>query len=173
MQKTVIIINGKGGVGKDTLCACAARHYKVRNISSVDPIKEIAARYGDWNGQKDARSRKFLADLKQLFTDYNDLPFRYQCRQYEEFMQTDDELMFVHIREGKEIAKLAEWIPTACVTLLVKRGQENGKWGNASDDNVEDYPYDQIYRNEKPLEEMDADFCAFLQSFLEKEAAVC
>lgn len=166
MNKTVIIINGKGGVGKDTLCDFAARHYKVRNISAVTPIKEIAAKYGGWEGQKDARSRKFLADLKQLFVDYNDLPFQYQCQQYEEFMQTEEEILFVHIREGEEIAKLKAWIPTVCITLLVEREQENSNWGNASDDNVRDYSYDYIYYNKKPLEEAEEDFCGFLQSIL-------
>ena len=164
MNKTVIIINGRGGVGKDTLCECAARHYKVRNISSVDIIKEIAARYGGWEGQKDATSRKFLADLKQLFADYNDLPFVYQCRQYEEFMRTDEEILFVHIREAQEIAKFKAWVPTACVTLLVRRGEESDAWGNAADDQVAEYAYDYVYENKKPLEEVEEDFLGFLTS---------
>jgi Lrp/AsnC family leucine-responsive transcriptional regulator len=42
MKKLVVVINGAGGVGKDTLCSFAAQEYKVRNISSVDPIKELA-----------------------------------------------------------------------------------------------------------------------------------
>ena len=32
MNKAVIIINGAGGVGKDTICDLAAKHFKVRNI---------------------------------------------------------------------------------------------------------------------------------------------
>ncbi len=165
-MKTVIIINGRGGVGKDTLCACAARHYKVRNISSVDVIKEIATKYGGWEGQKDPKSRKFLADLKQLFADYNDLPFVYQCGQYEQFMQTDEEILFVHIREAAEIAKLVAWVPTLCITLLVQRGDGVAAWGNAADDDVDDYDYDYIYHNDKPLDEVEADFCSFLERIL-------
>ena len=46
MEKTVIVINGAGGVGKDTLCEFAEKHYKVMNISSITPIKEIAAMCG-------------------------------------------------------------------------------------------------------------------------------
>lgn len=42
MNKIVIIINGRGGVGKDTLCDFAAKHYKVENISSITPIKDLA-----------------------------------------------------------------------------------------------------------------------------------
>ena len=71
MKKAVIVINGAGGVGKDTLCDLAAKHFKVYNVSSITPIKEIAALCG-WDGSKDDRSRKFLADLKQISVEYND-----------------------------------------------------------------------------------------------------
>ena len=48
-MKLTIVINGKGGVGKDTLCRFAAERYKTRNISSITPIKELAAACG-WQG---------------------------------------------------------------------------------------------------------------------------
>lgn len=35
MKKIVIIINGNGGVGKDTLCDFAAEKYKVTNVSAI------------------------------------------------------------------------------------------------------------------------------------------
>lgn len=39
MNKIVIIINGVGSVGKDTLCKLASKHFKVRNISSIVTYK--------------------------------------------------------------------------------------------------------------------------------------
>ena len=99
MKKTVIVINGAGGVGKDTLCDIAAKHFKVRNISSVTPIKEIAAMTG-WNGAKDDKSRKFLSDLKSLCANYNDFPTVWAKAQYDDFLTTDEQILFVHIREG-------------------------------------------------------------------------
>ena len=51
MKKTVIVINGAGGVGKDTLCDAVALHLPTCNISSITPIKEIARTFG-WNGEK-------------------------------------------------------------------------------------------------------------------------
>ena len=42
MKKVAIVINGGGGVGKDTLCDLAAKHFKTINISTIDPIKELA-----------------------------------------------------------------------------------------------------------------------------------
>ena len=76
MNKIVIIINGRGGVGKDTLCDFAAKHYKVENISSITPIKDLAKLCG-WGGEKNEKSRKFLSDLKQLLIDYNEYPTQY------------------------------------------------------------------------------------------------
>ena len=52
MKKTVVVINGRGGVGKDTLCAFAAERYSVQNSSAITPIKEMAEIIG-WRGEKD------------------------------------------------------------------------------------------------------------------------
>ena len=38
----IYVINGSGGTGKDTVCDITAKYYKVRNISSITPIVEIA-----------------------------------------------------------------------------------------------------------------------------------
>lgn len=167
-DKVLIIINGKGGVGKDTLCDFAGQHFSVRNVSSITPIKEIAAKYG-WKGEKTPKARKFLADLKEVFTQYNDLPTNYLLQQYEEFLSGEEELMFAHIREGKEIDKLKQRVSGKCITLLVKRmrdGPEN--WGNTSDDEAENYPYDFVYENHLPLDEAENDFLRFLREMLQE-----
>ncbi len=165
-KKRLIVINGKGGVGKDTLCGFAGKYYRVRNVSSITPIKEIAAAYG-WKGEKTPKARKFLADLKEAFTQYNDLPTSYLFQQYQEFSAGEEELMFVHIREGREIDKLKEKIPNQCITLLIKRPLEGIEtWGNASDDEVEQYSYDYVYENTKPLEAAEEDFLSFLKRIL-------
>ena len=164
MQKTAIVINGAGGVGKDTLCALAARHFRVRNISSVTPIKEVAALCG-WDGAKDDRSRKFLSDLKRLTADYNDIPTRWAVARYREFLDSPDEdILFVHIREPEEIRKFVEATGGAAKTLLVRGGSRfvKGSYGNVSDDGVENYTYDYYYANEKTLPEAEEEFCALL-----------
>ena len=68
MRKQVFIINGQGGVGKDTICNCAAQYFRVRNVSSITPIVEIA-RFAGWDGQKTLAARRLLSQLKQAFTD--------------------------------------------------------------------------------------------------------
>ena len=79
MKKTIIIINGTGGAGKDTFVSFCAEFEKVLNISAVDKVKEAAAILVGWNGEKDEVSRKLLVDLKQLSIAYNDAPTKYIC----------------------------------------------------------------------------------------------
>ena len=165
-EKLVIVINGSAGVGKDTLCEFAASEYKTMNVSSITPILSIARAYG-WDGVKDAKGRKLLAQLKKAFTDYNDYPLQYLCDKYSEFVKNDDKIMFVHIREGSAIKKFRDRVDLPCVTLLVHRNAVDCKvWGNASDDSVEDFDYDYHYGNECPLSEAKDDFLCFLQSVL-------
>lgn len=165
MKKIVIIINGNGGSGKDTLCNFANEKYKIKNISSITPIKNIARHYG-WNGEKDSKSRKFLADLKKTFVEYNDLPFQFLTAEYEFFLHDDANILFVHIRESSEIDKLKNYVEIPCVTLLIRRNKYSKKWGNDPDDQVENYAYDYIYHNDKPLSDAKDDFCIFLQNIL-------
>lgn len=38
-KKMIVIINGKGGVGKDTLINSVSKIFRVKNVSSITPIK--------------------------------------------------------------------------------------------------------------------------------------
>lgn len=168
-MKLAFVINGKGGVGKDSFCDAVAEVYDVRNISSVDPVKEIA-RHAGWSGAKEDRDRKFLSDLKQLLTDYNELPTRYCLTQFEEFMKSKTEtVMFIHIREPKEIKKFIDATDGRCLSLLIKRKGIDRVYGNVSDDNVDHYMYDYIYNNDKSLEEMPADVIEFISKVVDEE----
>ena len=160
MSKFVIIINGIGGAGKDTLCDYISAQLEAINVSSITPIKEIAKAHG-WNGEKDEKSRKFLADLKKVFIDFNNLPTEYLMEQYTAFIDGSAEILFAHIREADEIDKFRKRIKTSCVTMLIRRG-ENKSWGNCSDDDVEKYAYDYYFDNEKSLEEAQKAFHSFI-----------
>ena len=168
MKKQVFVINGPGGVGKDTLCAMAAKHFKVKNVSSITPIKEIATQCG-WGGEKTDRARKFLADLKALTVAYNDYPTKWITREYEDFLLSDEEIMFVHIREPEEIAKFVSATGGEAKTLLVRGGERMSKthYGNAADDSVENYDYDYYFVNDKTLDEAEVNFCALISSILD------
>lgn len=159
MEKTVVIINGAGGVGKDTICNIVSREFRVKIISSIDPIKKIAL-LGGWScNDKSKAGRKLLSDLKLAFSQYNDLPNEYVVREYKDFLSDDNDILFVHIREQHEIEKFRKKVEIRCVSLLITSNRvETGKFGNPSDDCVEDYPYDFVYDNIKSEVELPEDF---------------
>lgn len=173
MKKLVVVINGAGGVGKDTMCAFASELYQVRNVSSVEPIKAIA-RLGGWDGDKSDKSRRLLSDLKALFTQYNDLCFHYICQEYEEFLKSDEQVMFVHIREPEEIGRFVAMNPKHIKTLLITNSRkENHVYQNASDDNVDQYLYDYIYDNKFSLRDSRGTFQRFFQDLFERSCFEC
>ena len=165
MKKTVIVINGAGGVGKDTLCEFAEKHFKVMNVSSITPIKEIAAMCG-WSGEKTDKARKFLSDLKALSIEYNDYPTLWATKKYSEFISSDNEIMFLHVREPEEIAKFVKATDGMAKTLLIRGGERMRKsnYGNVSDDGVENYSYDYYFVNDKTLDVAETEFIAFLNN---------
>ena len=170
MKKTAIVINGAGGVGKDTLCDLAANHFRVMNISSITPIKEIASQCG-WDGRKDDKARKFLSDLKRLTVEYNDFPTSWARERYEQFLLGDYDILFVHIREAEEIAKFVRATDGAALTLLVRGGERLTKssYGNVSDDEVENYSYDLYFVNDKTLDKAEEEFVSLLKKVTEAE----
>ena len=170
MEKTVVIINGAGGVGKDTLCELASRHFKVTNVSSITPIKEIAVSFG-WDGSKDDKSRRFLAELKRVSVEYNDFPTVWATERYREFLLCDSDILFVHIREPEEIAKLVRATDGRAKTLLIRGGERTRQtaYGNAADDLVESYDYDYYYVNDKPLSVAEGEFVSLLEEMAKEK----
>ncbi len=166
-MKQIIVINGSGGVGKDTFVEFCQKYCKIKNISSVDKVKEAARVLTGWNGSKDEKSRKLLVDLKQLGIQYNDAPFKYIVESAEEFQKTEDEIMFVHIREIEEIEKVKK--ATNAKTLLVTNKNVPIITSNESDKNVMNYQYDFYIKNDGTLEDLDMVAKKFISSFRGKE----
>ncbi len=164
MKKCVIVINGQGRSGKDTICRIMAKRYKVKNVSAIDPVKNIAG-YMGWQGEKTDAARKMLADLKQVMIEYGDIPFKYIMEKVAEFEKSDEQLMFIHVREPEEIKKIVENCPLTVKTLLVRRNDkyyDHKVFGNHADDDVENYNYDFIYSgNNENVEQLENSFNIF------------
>lgn len=160
MDKQVFIINGSGGVGKDTFVHLVSvelnnmlkRFHTVDNFSSIDKIKEIAKEIG-WDGGKSEKDRKFLSDLKHLASDYCDMPFRTMREKVIQFKNNEENIfLFLHIREPREIERaVAEFHAKA---VLVKRDLIGRIVSNDSDKNVFAYGYDYIIDNDGTAEEL-------------------
>lgn len=171
LKKHIFIINGSGGVGKDTLCDLAAQRWRTQNVSSITPVLAVARAAG-WNGEKTPAARRFLSDLKAACTQFNDLPFTYCMEQCRAFLQSENEIFFVHIREKEEIARFCEAAGAGCKTILVKRPsheQARGALGNRSDDEVAAYPYDYTFENDCSLQELPQKAVSFFQNILENK----
>jgi hypothetical protein len=164
MDKLIIIINGKGGSGKDTICSIVSKYTHSISISAITPIKDIA-RISGWTGEKDNKSRKFLSDLKKAFIDYNDLPLNYLLSEVKKFTTDDNKVLFVHIREPNEIDKFKLSVEIPVITLLVQRPSANIIFGNESDDFVDDYKYDYIFQNDtNSFAELENSVISFFES---------
>jgi hypothetical protein len=153
MSKKIVIINGSGGVGKDAFVELCGEFTSVKNISSVDKVKEAAKVLVNWNGDKDEKSRKLLVDLKRLSIEYNDYPAKYIEEQAKEFMDNEEQqLMFVHIREIEEIKKIKNLLGAAA--LLITSNRVAKITSNSSDANVEEYEYDYYIKNDGTLDDL-------------------
>lgn len=169
----VVIINGQGGVGKDALVKEVRKAgYKVMNVSSIDPVKKLARKAG-WSGEKDQKSRKFLADLKAAMTEYDNLPQKYCEESIFKAMAEDVDFLFIHIREPENIEyvkRSAKIIFSDCnkyadvATLIVRRGVHK-ELGNPADDEVENYVYDIEFNNNRPLRETGKAFVKVLDDY--------
>ena len=121
-----------------------------------------------WNGEKSDKARKFLSDLKALSIEYNDFPTVWATNKYREFLDSDYEIMFVHIREPEEIEKFVKATDGNAKTLLVRGGERMKKsaYGNVSDDGVENYDYDYYFLNDCTLEKSEIRFIDFLNNVI-------
>lgn len=152
MSKKVFIINGSGGVGKDTFCEYVGHYAKVKVISSIDLVKDYASKMG-WNGSKTPIDRKFLSDLKDLLTKYNDYPFRDICQKVLWFKEDDNEFLFIHIREPEEIDRAKREFNAH--TILMVNDNVKGIYSNHADARVLEYNYDIVIDNSGTLKDLE------------------
>lgn len=153
MNKQIFIINGSGGVGKSTFCRMLflfnnkfpGISVPIKIISSVDQIKKIAEFVG-WNAKfKTEKDRKFLSDLKDLCSEYNDFSFNYIATQVKLFRESYKYVLFIHIREPKEIERAKQAFNAK--TILIKRDNVKHITSNKADREVFDYDYDIVINN--------------------------
>lgn len=160
--------------GKDTFCSkvidITTPNYGII-LSTVDLVKEIAKDLG-WNGEKTPKDRKFLSDLKDILTEWDDIPIKDIERRINDFLypiqyhglDEKEVAIFVICREPKEIDKMCKRF--GAKSLIVRRTDaENSKKSNHADEEVLEYQYDIEIDNNGTL--LDLTYKAL--EFVEKE----
>lgn len=155
----IYITNGAPGSGKTTfeedIKTIVGKDCYI--LSTITPIKEIAKMAG-WDGTKDLKSRKFLSDLKDLLTKYNDFSFNYICKKVMDIREfylgyESVPVIFIDCREPKEIKRLCDAL--GAKSLLIRRASaENAETSNHADAQVLDYEYDIIIENDGDLRDL-------------------
>ena len=169
----VVIVNGKPGVGKtifESLCRNILGDAYCEQRSTVDKVKEIAAQAG-WKGTKELKDRKLLSDLKDLFTQYNDMPFEDVINwldRWEDDLEfygvgNHPHIFFIDDREPEHIDRLKKRLNA--VTILIRRpGDEDTKVSNHADEKVFEYKYDWIINNNGTLDDLQKSAERFINS---------
>jgi len=182
-SKQIIIMNGTGGCGKDTVTDFMMDAYTIYKYSSICKVKEIAAQCG-WVGGKSEVDRKFLSDLKLLTTNYNDMPMEDLRLVYEKFMTGElgpnvndkysglksdypnAEILIIDIREPAEIEKAVNEFNA--ITVLITRPEVGQITSNMSDANVNNFTYDYEIINDGTLSDLESKVYDFIDWLKER-----
>ena len=158
----VVVINGAPTAGKDAFVKLCQKYLLwCGNFSTVDFVKEIAAVCG-WDGTKTPENRAFLSNLKDLLTEWKDVPYnkveqavyRYEGEAKIYDFDSDDVLCFIHCREPQEIQKFVDRL--GAKTLLIRRPEiESNKQSNHADAGVFNYNYDYTIVNDGTLLDLE------------------
>ena len=167
----IYILNGKAGSGKTTffkLIEEKCRNY-VYNYSTVDLVKKVAYGCG-WNGEKTPENRKFLSDLKDLLTEWDDVPYKDCLKEIKRItsladiydVEHDDWAIFIDCREPKEIQKFVDRL--GAKTIFIDRKIEDYNASNHADANVENFEYDIVINHNGTLEDLAAVAMNFIKT---------
>ena len=172
----ILTISGPPRSGKDLFCqaVCNKRGY-VYNYSTIDEVKKLA-RYLGWNGEKDEAGRKFLSDLKDAMTAYNDLPRKYVIQQIEKQIEKinkesnlilEDTIFLIQSREPEDIKR---WVKeNNAKSLCIYRYDLLKTWGNHADDDVTKYNYDYYLHNNSTIEDWETKSLNFIDEIRYKD----
>lgn len=179
MSVKVVVINGAPGSGKTTfeyMCQSLCnplkdenKNLKVDIYSTIDFVKYLATLSG-WDGTKTPKNRKFLSDLKDLLTEWNNVPFK----KVEEVVKVKacdkatDWILFVDCREPKEIQKIKEQL--GGVTVFIQReSAEDSETSNHADANVYDFDYDIYIDNNETIIDLENIAKSFMEEITGKK----
>ena len=126
----------------------------------VEFVKKIATDCG-WDGKKTAENRKFLSDLKDLLTEWNDVPWKniaIKIAEHKTYISLhgydrEDAVFFIDVREPVELARYKK--EYNAITILIENPNlTNIEVSNHADANVRYFEYDYYLINGGSLEDL-------------------
>jgi hypothetical protein len=110
-----------------------------------------------------------------VFIEYNDLPLNFVIKETEKFKADENDVMFVHCRENVEIEKIVKALSVKTITLLIRRKDkyfQQKVYGNAADDEVENYNYDYIYTGcNESIADLEVSFMKYFEEYAKESVA--
>lgn len=176
-KMNIFIVNGAPRCGKTSFESYVKLEGEKYNLivsiySTIDFVKEIARSCG-WDGSKTLVNRKFLSDLKDLLTQWGDVPFKktlewleeLDVRLWERDINAKQSVVFIDCREPSEIRKLCA--VTGAKSILIRRWEaENEETLNHADRDILDYNYDIVIDNNGDLEHLRQQVIKFIEKDL-------
>lgn len=180
MKQKIFIINGTAGSGKTTFeefCMATIEIEKKQSVildSIINPVKHIAIKNGWWDGEeKTPKIRKFLSDLKDILTEYDNIPMNELVKRMEDIFLSNQEvsIAFIDMREAADIEKFKEIYSDIydIKTVLVRRtgDVENAATAsNHADADVFDYSYDITVFNYGDIDKLEETADLFVKTFI-------
>ena len=153
-MKKIFVQNSVGGSGKDTWASLLNKYIQTYKYSIVDLPKEAAKVLG-WDGGKTEKDRKFLSDVMDLSTEYNDAPFKDVLSIVTDFKNNllEYDVLIIDMRDPKDIARAVEEFEAE--TILIRNPNVRKIVSNHADRDVENYKYDFIIENDGTLEQLE------------------
>ena len=153
-DKPIFIVNGHPRAGKDTFTDILGEQVPIVKYSIIDKVKTVAKSMLGWKGYKREVDRKFLCDLKNLTTEYNDMSFMDVYDKVQEFYEDDTKsVMFIDMREPEDIERAKRVFGAR--TIFIKNDRVKPITTNPADAGVENYEYDFVIENNGTLAEFE------------------
>ena len=165
------IINGRPRSGKDTFVNFCLEELGAfgKLISTVDFVKKIAIKCG-WDKTKTPKNRKFLSDLKDLLTNWGDVPYKKTLQEIDMFKfdldywdVSDKGVVFIMCREPKEIERFERELNAKSV-LIRRASVEFEQQSNHADSEVLNHKYDYVIENNGTIDELKEKAKEFLKN---------
>lgn len=150
-MRYIIIVNGFKRSGKNTFVNILndISTLDLFEVSWVEDIKRIAKSKHEWDGKKDNKGRRLLADLADK---YDKDCFKYVTNKEKTISKVKEFFIYcIHARRPRNIQELVEYYNKPrykVITVFIDRKKVSKyKQSNSADSEVLDYQYDYFIEN--------------------------